>query len=155
MLKPEDTSPSEKIEYATLTVSDQDFCISINDIRETRRWTESTLLPHAPPYVLGVMNLRGIVIPIIDLSEKLGFGAATPSTRHVIIIIERDEQTVGLVADGVQEILSIGKDQIHEPPNMSSANSETCIDGLISRDDNMIRVINVSSILSSLKEIRH
>lgn len=139
-------------EYATLTVSGHSFCIGIEEIRETRRWSEVTILPHSPSFVLGAMNLRGIIIPIIDLSEKLGFGAATLSDRHVIVIIENSDQTIGLVADSVQEILSVESDQVHQPPS-SAQSPESCISGLVAHNDDMIRVIDTSLILNSFQGV--
>lgn len=142
---------SEKTEYATLTVSGHDYCIDIGKIRETRRWSDITKLPHSPSFVLGVMNLRGVVIPIIDLSERLGFCSSDLSERHVIIIIENDGQTTGLVVDSVQEIISVSEDKLHVPPAGSQLGDECIISGLISHGDRMIRVIDVGLIMSSVR----
>lgn len=136
-------------EYATLTVSGHSFCIGIEEIRATRRWSEVTILPHSPSFVLGAMNLRGIIIPIIDLSEKLGFGAATLSDRHVIVIIENSDQTIGLVADSVQEILSVESEQVHQPPS-GAQSPDSCVSGLVAHNEDMIRVIDTSLILESI-----
>ena len=67
------SSDDQPIEFVTLVAGAQSFCIEITQIREIRRWTPVTILPHSPSYVLGVINLRGAVIPILDLAEKLGF----------------------------------------------------------------------------------
>lgn len=146
----EEAMITQNSEFATLTVSSHLFCISISAIRETRRWSEVTILPHAPTFVMGAMNLRGIIIPIIDLSQKLGFDPSTPTDRHVIIIIESEEQTIGLLADSVQEIISISEENVHRPPSAAQT-VESCVSGLVSHHEEMIRVIDIKLIISSMQ----
>ena len=75
-------------------------------VREIRGWTPATALPHAPAYVRGVINLRGSVLPIVDLAERLGFPQTEATQRHVIIVVQVDAQIVGLLVDAVSDILS-------------------------------------------------
>ena len=81
MSHPTETQASGQIEFVTLIAGGQSFCIEITQIREIRRWTPVTILPHSPAHVLGVINLRGAVIPIIDLAAKLGFPKIQPTAR--------------------------------------------------------------------------
>lgn len=150
MEKSFDSNSDRITEYATLTVCKQSFCIDIGMIRETRRWSGVTVLPKSPDFVLGVMNLRGIVIPIFDLSKRLGFGTTEPSERHVVIITETEGKSFGLLVDTVQEIVSVKPESIHIPPAASSAQEDSVVSGLISRDDSMMRIIDISSISDSL-----
>ena len=71
-------------EYVAVRVANQDFCLEIMAIREIRGWTPETPLPHAPDFVRGVVNLRGTVLPIIDLGDRLGLGKTVPKERHVV-----------------------------------------------------------------------
>ncbi|MCQ3971320.1 chemotaxis protein CheW, partial [Klebsiella pneumoniae] len=77
------TDPRELIAFR---IGDQEFCVDIRSVREIRGWAPATPLPQSPAYVRGVLNLRGAVLPIIDLSSRLGLGTAEPSARHVIIV---------------------------------------------------------------------
>ena len=106
---------NEKIlDVVAFRVAEQDFCFDLASVREIRGWTSTTALPHAQPYVRGVINLRGSVVPVIDLSQRLGFGEANPGARHVIIIAVVKYQTVGLLADVVSDILTATESE-HQP----------------------------------------
>ena len=85
----------------------QEFCIDIMSVREIRGWTPATALPHAPAYVRGVINLRGSVLPIVDLAERLGFPPTDASARQVIIVVQVGAQIVGLLVDAVSDILTL------------------------------------------------
>ena len=89
-------------------------------VREIRGWTPATPMPHAPSYVLGVINLRGAVLPIIDLSARLGMKPAEPTARHVIIVAQVKRKIVGLLVDAVSDILTINDDNIQPTPEISS-----------------------------------
>ena len=88
----DEKTQAKQMEFVTLIAGGQNFCIEITQIREIRRWTPVTILPHSPDHVLGVINLRGAVIPIIDLAAKLGFARISPTERHVIIITAIEEK---------------------------------------------------------------
>lgn len=96
-------------ELIAFRLGQQEFCLDVMNVREIRGWTPVTPLPHAPSYMLGVINLRGTVLPIIDLSARMGFAPAEPSTRHAIMVVEMGKQVIGFLVDAVSEIFS-GKD---------------------------------------------
>ncbi|MBB5577701.1 purine-binding chemotaxis protein CheW [Rhizobium paranaense] len=102
----------ETMEIIAFHPGDQQFCIRTTSIREIRGWAAATPLPHAPPEVIGVMNLRGMVIPIIDLAAKLGMRSHTDASRSAIVVAEVGKSTVGLVVDQVSDILSISSGDI-------------------------------------------
>ena len=74
------------IELNSFEIADQEFCIDIRSVREIRGWTQTTRMPHTPPYVLGVINLRGLVMPVLDLRSRLGLGETKTSSRHVFVV---------------------------------------------------------------------
>ncbi len=80
-------------------------------VREIRGWTPATALPRAPGFVRGVINLRGVVLPIIDLADRLGFAPAEPTPRHVIIVAQTGRQIVGLLVDAVSDIIAMAARQ--------------------------------------------
>ncbi|WP_411890560.1 chemotaxis protein CheW [Yoonia sp. SDW83-1] len=142
-----DTTQNKKLEFVTLVAGGQNFCIEITQIREIRRWTPVTILPHSPDHVLGVINLRGAVIPIIDLAAKLGFEKITPTERHVIIITAIDETIIGLLVESVSEILGVNSDMVRETPRGPEDATTRAILGVIAVDDEMTKVINLSTLM--------
>ena len=143
-LKPNTTDSGEVVAFR---VSEQDFCIDIMSVREIRGWTETTILPHAQDYVKGVINLRGAVVPVVDLSARLGLGALEPGPRHVIIITMVGSRTVGLLADVVSDILSVPGSALQPVPDIASESARAYVTGVIATDDRMMRKIDLSRIL--------
>lgn len=143
----------QPLEYVTLIAGGQSFCIEITQIREIRRWTPVTILPHSPGYVLGVINLRGAVIPILDLGAKLGFGPTDPSPRHVIIITNFENRTIGLLVDSVSEILSVRNDELKETPRLREDETTRCVRGVIAIEDDMTRVIDLGTVMPARHEV--
>jgi purine-binding chemotaxis protein CheW len=108
------------LEIIAFHLGDQQFCIKTTSIREIRGWAAATPLPHAPPHVLGVMNLRGSVIPVIDLAARLGMAGTIDSSRSAIVVVEVGQGVVGLVVDQVSDILSVGADRIQPMPDFGA-----------------------------------
>ncbi|WP_431768253.1 chemotaxis protein CheW [Rhizobium skierniewicense] len=98
---------SEMLEIIAFRLHDQEFRVRTTTIREIRGWGPATPIPHAPKEVIGVMNLRGMVIPIIDLANKLGMRSTDPSERSAIVVAEVFDMAMGLVVDRVSDILTI------------------------------------------------
>jgi purine-binding chemotaxis protein CheW len=136
-------------EVVAFRVSGQDFCFDLKSVREIRGWTETTILPHAQPYVKGVINLRGSVVPVVDLSERLGLGTTDPGPRHVIIITVLNQRTVGLLADVVSDILTVSETDIQPIPDMVDEAVRRFISGVLVLDDRMIRKMDLAMIIPS------
>lgn len=134
-------------EVVAFRVAGQDFCIDIMSVREIRGWTETTILPHAQRYVKGVINLRGSVVPVVDLSERLGLGMIEPGPRHVIIITVIGTQTIGLLAEVVSDILTVNDDSLQPVPDIASESARAYISGVLITQDKMIRKIDLSRVL--------
>ena len=134
-------------EMIAFRIGAQEFCIPVTSIREIRSWTPATPIPHAPGFVLGVVNLRGIVLPIIDLAARIGHRPAEPTARHAIMVAEVGDQVAGLLVDGVSDILTIADEQIQPTPDVASEMAKAFVLGVISLDERMISLISLSSIL--------
>ncbi len=147
MQTPSSDTPSTPFECVTFSSGDQVFCLEITQIREIRRWSPVTALPHAPGDVLGVMNLRGAVIPIIDLSARLGLGPTAQNDRNVVIVAQGKTNSSGLLVESVSEILAVGTDAIQETPDIKSELTRGYVGGVIALDDEMIRVLNLDNLL--------
>ena len=142
-----------KSDVVAFKLADQDFCIDIGLVREIRGWSPTTTLPHAPDYVKGVINLRGSVVTVVDLSARLGFGATTPSQRHVVVIAMHEDCVVGLLADLVSDIVTVKDENIQPVPDIALTHAREFITGMITFDDGQIlRKIDLSQILPIARE---
>ena len=94
-----DTSTSTQTEYLSFRIGDSEYSVEIMSVREIRGWTRTTSLPHAPHFVRGVINLRGTVLPVVDLALRLGLDASEPEERNVIIVVDVGTRVMGLRVD--------------------------------------------------------
>lgn len=139
-------------EVVSFKVADQDFCIDIGVVREIRGWTPTTVLPHAQSYMKGVVNLRGSVVAVVDLSDRLGFGPTEPSARHIIIIVMIEDQTIGLLADVVSDILTIDDGAMRPVPNIASEVARDFISSVVTFEDSrMLRKLDLSKVLPEIR----
>jgi purine-binding chemotaxis protein CheW len=134
-------------EVIAFKVQGDEYCVDIMSVREIRGWTPATRIPHAPTYVRGVINLRGAVLPIIDLAGRLGFPMSEPSPRNVIIVAQMEGQLFGLLVDAVSDIMSITADDLQPTPNIGSDLARTFVKNVIAREEQMIRFIDLKQIL--------
>lgn len=134
-------------ELVTFRVGEQDFCIDIMMVREIRGWTPATVLPHAPDFVLGVINLRGAVVPIVDLSTRLGLRPSEPDARHVIVIAVVGTQTVGFLVNAVSDIIGVDEADIQPTPDVTSEATRAFIEGVIVTKERMLRVIDIETVM--------
>ena len=134
-------------ELISFRIGAQEFCVDIMAIREIRGWTAATALPQSPSFVKGVINLRGAVLPIVDLAARLGFESTEASDRNVIIVAQIGEQVVGLLVDAVSDILTVTDDVIQPTPDVASETAKTFVRGLIAMDGRMISLIGLERVL--------
>jgi purine-binding chemotaxis protein CheW len=148
------TASDTRQDMVAFRVADQDFCIDIGMVREIRSWSETTFLPHAQPYVKGVINLRGAVVAVIDLAARLGLGTTQEDPRNAIIIAQVENQTVGLLADHVADILPVPPEAIKPMPDVAAEEAKAFITGLVTLDDNrLLRKLDLTRILPDAKSI--
>ena len=133
-------------ELIAFRIGDQEFCVNVMAVREIRGWTPATPLPHSPHYVLGVINLRGAVLPIMDLSLRLGMKPAEPTARHVIIVAQVKSRVVGLLVDAVSDILTVDDDTIQPTPEVTSDLEKQYARGILAIDKRMICLIELGAL---------
>ncbi len=133
-------------ELIAFRIGDQEFCVDVMSVREIRGWTPATAMPHAPGYMLGVINLRGAVLPIVDLSARLGMKRSEPTQRHVIIVAQVRRKAVGLLVDAVSDILTITDDSIQPTPEVSSDYERQFARGIVAIDRRMICLIELEAL---------
>ncbi|MBV8662187.1 MAG: chemotaxis protein CheW [Hyphomicrobiales bacterium] len=134
-------------EVITFLIGAQEFCVDVMLVREIRVWTPATPVAHAPSYMCGVINLRGTVLPIIDFAARLGFAPTEPTTRHAILVIQIRDQVVGLLVEGVSEILTVNPDVIQPTPDVASQTAKDFIRGIVAIDGRMISLIALDAIV--------
>ncbi len=133
-------------ELITFEVGGQVFGIDIMAIREIRAWTPSTRLPHVPHYVAGVVNLRGTVLPVIDLAARLGWESTEPTPRHAIIVTQLGNQACGLIVDSVSDIVTVSSEAMQPPPVTANDSIITFLEGLAAIDDRMVMVLHLAAL---------
>jgi purine-binding chemotaxis protein CheW len=153
----ETPSPShadgDREELISFQIRDQSFCIDLMAVREIRGWTQATPLPQSPDFIRGVVNLRGTVLPIIDLSARLGLGPTEPSARHAILVTEIADRLVGLLVDGVSEILSLPKESLQPTPDVGCRITREFVRGLVSLDGRMLTLLSLNPMLPAAEAI--
>lgn len=137
----------------TFRIGDQDLGIDIMAIREIRAWSPVTPLPHAPNYVRGVINLRGAVLPVLDLREQLGWGETVPTQRHVILVIHYFNRVLGLIVDQVSDILTVNASDLQPSPDLDVAAAQL-VEGLAPVESRMVMVLNLDRLLTQRAEDR-
>ena len=123
-------------------------------VREIRVWTPATPVPCAG-LRCGVINLRGTVLPIIDFAARLGFPPTEPTTRHAILVVQIGDQTIGLLVEGVSEILTISQDLIQPTPDVASQMAKDFVSGIVAIDGRMISLIALDAIMPATEQARH
>jgi purine-binding chemotaxis protein CheW len=137
----------ETLEMISFDIVGQTFCIDIRFVLEIRGWTPATHMPQTPDFMLGVINLRGSVIPVLDLRCRLGLGVTEPSGRHVIVVIKDDDRMAGLLVDAVQETFQVDSAALQEPPELATKTSFRFVDAIIPFDGALLSRLVVASLL--------
>lgn len=134
-------------EYVAFRVGAQEYCVDIMSVREIRGWTNATPLPHSPTFMRGVINLRGAVLPVVDLASRFGLDLGDPTPRSVIIVVQTDKQVVGLLVDAVSDILTISDGSMQPTPDIASETAKTFVRGVYAIDGRMISLVTIQSVL--------
>ena len=146
-----DQTASAPIELLTFRLSGQEHSLDIMCVREIRSWTRATPLPHAPAYMKGVINLRGTVLPVMDLAQRLGLPVQQHSDRNVIIVVKHEDTMTGLLVDAVSDIVALTESDLQAPPDAGAAQGMNVIKALTLIDDRMIRVLDLSHLVATMQ----
>ncbi|MGA7673728.1 MAG: chemotaxis protein CheW [Rhizomicrobium sp.] len=139
----------DRRQYITFLATGQEFAADIMAIREIRGWTDTTALPHVPDYVRGVINLRGMVLPVIDLKARLGLGLTEATPKHVIIVVNADDRTIGLLVDAVSDILTVTSEEIQSVPDVMRESQNEYVEGIAVLDGRMVTLLGMTKLTSS------
>jgi purine-binding chemotaxis protein CheW len=138
------TKPRELVAFS---VGGQEFCIDVMSVREIRGWAPVTPLPHAPAYVRGLMNLRGTVLPIVDVGARLGLAQTETPLRRVIVVVWIDAQLVGLLVDAVLDILTVSPDALQPTPDVGCETIEPFVTAVLTVEERMVCLLALKNLL--------
>jgi purine-binding chemotaxis protein CheW len=141
------------LEIISFYLGEQVFSVNIMSVREIRGWTNATPLAHAPHYVLGVINLRGTVIPVINMALRLGLDAITETERSAIIVANIQGQLVGLLVDNVSDMVTVAKEEIQNVPEVGPAEVQRLTTAIITKEKSMISHLDLNSLLDEEIEL--
>ncbi len=136
-------------QYLTFTVMDEEYGVDIMTVREIKGWTETTRLPNSPEFMRGVMNLRGIIIPIFDLRARFTKDLTQANEKNVIIILAVNERNVGILVDTVSDILTVNANDVKPAPELENKIDSDFINGLISINERMVVLLAVEKLFNT------
>lgn len=136
-------------QFITFIANGQEFAANIMAIREIRGWTDTTPLPHVPHYVRGVINLRGTVLPVVDLKARLGLGLTDATPKHVIIVVTSGSHTTGVLVEAVSDIITLSAADIQPPPDIMQSGDDHHIEGIAVLDGRMVTLLATSHLTAT------
>ncbi len=144
---------SENMQYLTFRLEDEVFALDITQVREVLDFTTVTKVPRTPDFMRGVINLRGSVVPVVDMRLKFGMSRTEQTVNTCIIIVELsldgEKLVIGALADSVQEVLEIEPAHIEPPPRIGTRLNTEFIQGMGKRDEQFIIILNIDRIFST------
>ena len=146
------TSITEITQYLTFKLGDEVFALDISQVREVLDFTAITKVPRTPEFMRGVINLRGNVVPVVDMRLKFGLTKTEKTVNTCIIIVEisldGDTTVLGALADSVQEVIDLEPDRIEPAPKIGTRLKTDFIKGMGKRDDQFIIILDIDKVFS-------
>jgi len=135
-------------QFISFAIGDDQYGVDIMAVREIKGWSDITHLPKQPEYVRGVLNLRGAIVPIVDLRCRFGQGLTETTPLHIVIIVQIGGRQIGLIGDRVLDIVSVDASQIQKVPRTGNAQQTDFLSGLVTHDNVMIALIDLPNLLT-------
>ena len=134
-------------QYLTFHLADEQYGVDILAVREIRGWTPVTRIPQAPSFVLGVLNLRGVVVPVLDLRTRFSLPALEPGAQTVTVIVAVNGSLFGVVVDAVSDVVDVAAKDLLPVPGMGVAVDTEYLRGLVTQGDRMVLLLDVDKLL--------
>ena len=148
--------PEGNSQYLTFVCAGEEYGVEILRVQEIKGWEGVTRVPYTPPYLLGVMNLRGVIVPVVDLRLRFGLAPRAAGSSTVVIVVRvrsgRGEKTAGIVVDAVSEVYSVPQDDIKPAPELGAMTDGACVRGLASVDNKMVMLLDIDRLVTSCIE---
>jgi purine-binding chemotaxis protein CheW len=139
----------EQQEFLTFVLGKENYALDIMTVKEIRGYEEVTKIANAPSYIKGVLNLRGDIVPIVDLRLKFNVGEATYDEFTIVIMLMVGERIVGIVVDEVSDVIKVNDSEIKAPPEFGVAFDSAYLHGLASINEQMVILVNIQKLISS------
>ena len=136
-------------EYLTFTLGDEEYGIDILKVQEIRGYDAVTKIANSPDFIKGVINMRGIIVPIIDMRLKFHLGQVEYNEFTVVIILNISGRIVGVVVDGVSDVIALRGEQVRPAPEFGAVLDTAYIDGLATLDERMIIMVDIERLMTS------
>ncbi|MFQ6370345.1 chemotaxis protein CheW [Shewanella sp. YIC-542] len=136
------------LQWVTFKLDHETYGINVMQVQEVLRYTEIAPVPGAPHYVLGIINLRGNVVTVIDTRCRFGLPAAEVDDATRIVIIEAEKQVIGILVDSVAEVVYLRRSEIDNAPNVGTEESAKFIQGVSNRGDELLILVDLDKLLS-------
>jgi purine-binding chemotaxis protein CheW len=138
---------SARSQLISFAIGDDQYGVDIMAVREIKGWSQITHLPRQPEYMRGVLNLRGVMVPIIDLRCRFGQGLTEATPLHIVIVVQIGARHVGMLADRVLDIVSFDASQIQPVPRVAETTRADFLSGLLTIESGMIALIDLTHLL--------
>jgi purine-binding chemotaxis protein CheW len=142
-----DAVGSDMSEFISFAIGDDQYGVDIMAVREIKEWSNVTPLPKQPDYMRGVLNLRGVIVPILDLRCRFGQGLTAATAMHIVLIVQIAGRPIGLLADRVLDIVSFEKSQIQPVPKVVESGRIDFLSGLAVSGGEMLALIDLGHVL--------
>lgn len=140
---------SNQQEFLTFVIGEETYALDIMKVKEIRGYDAVTKIANSPPFLKGVINLRGDIVPIVDLRIKFNVGEPTYNQFTIVIMLNIANRIVGIVVDEVSDVIKVKGDQIKPPPEFGVAFDSQFLHGLVSLEDDMVILVNIEALITS------
>ncbi|MDF2177096.1 chemotaxis protein CheW [Aliiglaciecola sp. CAU 1673] len=144
-----DVLQGESREFLSFVLGEEHYALDIMAVKEIRGYEPVTKIANAPPFIKGVLNLRGDIVPIVDLRMKFNVGQATYNEFTIVIMLMVKGRIVGIVVDGVSDVINLTEDDIRPPPEFGVAFDSKYLYGLAQVGEQMVILVNIEALISS------
>lgn len=141
-------SEDPMLQWVTFRLCDETYGINVMQVKEVLRYTEIAPVPGAPPFVLGIINLRGSVVTVIDTNNRFGLASSEITDDTRIVIIESEEQVIGILVESVAEVVYLRQSEIESTPNAGTDESAKFIQGVSNRNGVLLILVDLNKLLN-------
>ncbi len=146
--RPNDSENDEVLQWVTYKLANETYGINVMQVQEVLRYTEIAPVPGAPEYVLGIINLRGNVVTVIDTRQRFGLESTETNDNTRIIIIEAEQNVVGILVDSVAEVVYLRESEIETAPNVGNDDSAKFIQGVAHHNEQLLILVDLNKLMT-------
>jgi len=143
-----EATPDRVVQLVTFRLGGETYGIDVMNVQEVLRISEIAPVPGAPEYVLGIINLRGNVVTVVDTRARFGLPSSETDDASRIVIVESENQVVGILVDSVAEVVELNQSEIDVPPNVGNEDSARYVQGVANRESDLLIVIDLDKLLA-------